>query len=235
LQILLSVSALEELTAVQATQLANAASYIQQFGAVLTRQQQAETLAGIQAHLEAMPDDKTRINKLLELMMTTSSPAPQTPLRQEPNQETPQQRKVRMTREILADVNEEFGLTGDNIIIGNEDDIDGSNPQAFRSTVRLLAKMKQKQKEATVPPRKQTAAEPPKGGVKAEEIAEDIYSRVMSDLGIGRSNSARPAGGGGKLGEDEIQAQIRKINTDPTLGPVAKVKRIRELRSSQSR
>ncbi len=219
---------LREVTAAQAAQLSSAMTYVSQFGAALSQQQQAEALANLQAQIAALPQEQ-QVPKLLEMMVTASQPAPQQQAPRPVSQgETPQQRKARLTGEILEEVNGEFGLTGDQTVTGKEEDIDDTSEMAFRKTARLLAKVKQK--EIVSMPKKPAATEPPKSS-NAEELKNDVYNKVMTELGIGKSNSARPAGGG-KASDEEVAGKVRGITSSSKMGTAGKLKQLRALRDS---
>lgn len=139
------------------------------------------------AYLNSLPPDKRTaaevdlLKRELSVLRGRNQGSPQ-PTQAEIDAYTEQ-----TSRKILDDTNRAYGLSGDLALTGEEDELDWDDEKGFVASVKTLAKVRSK--GTSVPKQNGNQA------VDLQKLKEDIRREVIADLGVGRSNSAKAAGG----------------------------------------
>lgn len=176
---------------------------VQAQGAHLTERAQKER----DAHLASLPPEK-RTQEELRLLReqvrvlaaNRAAPAAPAPTKRPLTQQEIDAYTARRAQELIAATNQEFGLTGDAVLTGEEQELDWDSEDAYKGSIRALA---QTRKNGGSPvAKKDSAAE------TAAKAKEDMRREILAELGVGGSNAAKPTGGDGNTSLDEMQ----KIN-----------------------
>lgn len=183
------------------------------------------------ARIRTLPPDRQEI-ELLKLKVRDMESRGRTTAPQAMPQETPEQFRDRRSREILATANSHYGLDGAAAIGMNDEDLDWDDEVSFIASVKQIARRKSRDQERGVVVAKSTSngkpSEKPKSQEISEEIRKQIRDEVLAELGVGRSNSPRPAGSQKKPGSQE---ELEKIGStyDSRRGPGAKIAALRAM------
>lgn len=184
---------------------------LNKIGASLSEREKREQ----EAYLQSLPPDE-RADKRIELLeqrldaataRTTQQQQPQDARVGQSRQETEQEARDRLSREILAEVNAQFGTDitlEDAADLGERGLIDWGGPDTFRSTLKTVAAMSTASRQAT-PPKEGVeggggnVANKQQGSSVSEDertrIRREEEERIYRELGISRPNSARAASG----------------------------------------
>lgn len=137
----------------------------------------------------------------------------------------------RRSREIVEEANRAFGLDGDAAVTGDEEELDSRTEEAFAASLRVLARIRQKQIASAGGNEEDTVATKKTDSSPDEE---KIVSRVLQELGAGRPNSPRATGStaGGVTSEDlhKTLSGYTSRNPQATRG---KLKELRERAAEQ--
>lgn len=113
-------------------------------------------------------------------------------------------------RQLIDWANQNYDLVGDDSITGDEEGLDWDDEAGFTYTLRALAKKRQQAAGAgqsnggnTVATAKKPAAE-----TDPEKLREQIKREVLQEMGVGGSNSPRPAGAVGGVSSEDIQKTL---------------------------
>lgn len=183
----------------------------------------AQQRAQQEAQLATLPPEQ-RIEKRVELavqrqIQQMGQNGVQQARNAAPQRETPEQYQARRSREIADEVNREFGLTGDSALAADDPDLVTDSEAEYRASARVLARARSQSGGTTVAGK----------GKQSDEAALEarITAKVMQDLGAGKSNAAKPAGGSGAVTEADYG---KVLNQGNKLGFKARQERLRELR-----
>lgn len=148
---------------------------------------------------------------------------------QQPQPETTEQYRARRSAELIAQANEIYGLGGENAI--RPEHLPQSawlSEQAFIASLEALGSRVQQATQGA------EEGEEPVAGTKGQQngtpSAEEITQRVLRELGVGRSNTAHPAGGGKVTAPTDADFMDAGFGYNSKQGPRASIERYRELK-----
>lgn len=195
----------EKVAIAAAAELQQLRGVVQNMGGYLAQRAEAER----QARLAALPPEHRNaeeIKMLREQLARASKPATVAPKRYTP--EEIEEYRDKRSSEIIAEMNRQYGLSGDAALTGDEDEIDWENEDTFLVTAKALGKLRQKLSGSGGNMAKQAT----KQDTDAER-EERLVKKVLAQMGAGSSNSVKAASGKGGVSSDAFADTIRKYDS----------------------
>lgn len=239
-----------------ATQLAETNAHVRLLGENMTQQQRdadARREAETQAYLESLPEDspqrlreEVRLSnervKRLEAQVSGRNGGPQvrdsgSPQRQS-RQESPQEYQTRRMKEIIAEAQDEFGVTIDRAELEAIPEEDWEREGSFHRAIFATAARKA---NAPAPAEGDDVANANKGKAtlptpapkeSAESVEDRVRRQVLRELGVSSPAGPRAAATrrtGPAPTEEDVKEAASTYNS--SAGPKANIKALKELRS----